>query len=338
MLTIIVGGFFGDEGKGKIAAYLALKDRPEIAVRTGSVNAGHTVIYGGRAWKLRVVPSAFVSKGTKLMLPAGYLLNPEVMWRELRGTGVEERFFIDRNAGIIEEKHIQYERENRHLREEIGSTLQGVGAAMSDRVLRKLKLAKDMPGLSNMLTDVSEEIHETLSAGGDVLAEGSQGTFLSLLHGTYPYVTSRDTTASAVASEIGVGPKQVDEVILVFKAYVTRVGGGPLKNELSGEEAERRGWSEKATVTERARRAAPFDEDLALKAVKLNSATQIAITKIDVLFPEARGVTEWGELPQDAKEWILRIENFLKRPVTLIGTGPTPQETVDRRRELGIAD
>ncbi len=336
MLTVVVGGFFGDEGKGKVVSYLSIADGVAAGIRCGSVNAGHTVVHGGRVWKLRVVPSAFVRKEAKLLIPPGALIRTDVLLRELRETGVAGRLFIDPQAGVIEGKHVEAERASEHLKGKVGSTLQGVGAAASDRVLRRLRLARDFEELKGMLTDVPGEVHAALRAGLNVIIEGTQGTFLSLYHGTYPYVTSRDTTASAFASEVGVGPKDVDEVVVVFKAYVTRVGGGPLAGELPEDEVLRRGWVERATVTGRVRRAAPFNIELARRAVMINSATQVAITKVDTLFPEASGVREWGKLPKEAREWVERIEDALNTPITLIGTGPEAESIIDRRRELGF--
>ncbi len=335
-LTIVVGGFFGDEGKGKVVAYLALRDNPSIAIRCGSVNAGHTVSYRGKTYKLRLVSTAFVNPNTKIMLPAGSLIRIDVLMKEINETSTHGRVFVDPNAGVIEPRHIEIERSDEYLRSVIGSTLQGVGAAMVDRVLRKLRTAKEFDELKPMLRDVAWEVNEALDRGDNVLVEGVQGTFLSLYHGTYPYVTSRDTTASAFASEVGVGPKRVDHVVVVFKAYVTRVGGGPLPNEIPFEEARRRGWIEYGTVTGRPRRVAPFNIDLAKRAVMLNSATQIAITKLDALYPEARNVRRWEELPVEARRWIESIENELRVPVTLISTGEDVDAMVDRRKELGI--
>jgi len=123
----------------------------------------------------------------------------------------------------------------------------------------------------------------------------------------------------------------VDEVIVVFKAYVTRVGTGPLANELSLEEAEKKGWSEFGTVTGRQRRAADFDFDLARRAIMLNSATQISITKLDVLFPACAGKTSYEEISDEAKSFIENIEDKLKKPVTIIGTGPAINDVIDRR-------
>ncbi|MEM0027553.1 MAG: adenylosuccinate synthetase [Ignisphaera sp.] len=335
-LAIVVGGFFGDEGKGKIAAYLALADNPSIAVRCGSINAGHTVVYGNRVWKLRLVPSFFVNKNVKLMIAAGALMRLDVFFNEVEETGVRGRIFVDRNTGVIEDRHVEAEKRDAFLVKDVGSTLQGVGFAMSDRVLRRLRLAKDFDVLRDYLVDVSLEVNNAIDRGELVYIEGVQGTFLSLYHGTYPYVTSRDTTASAFASEVGVGPKKVDEVIVVFKSYVTRVGGGPLEGELPPEEAERLGLVEVATVTGRRRRVALFNVDLAKKAIMLNSATQAAITRLDALYPNDKCVREWDKLSKDARNWIENIENSLKTPVTIIGTGEDALCTIDRRKELGL--
>ncbi|MEM2760641.1 MAG: adenylosuccinate synthetase, partial [Nitrososphaerales archaeon] len=174
-------------------------------------------------------------------------------------------------------------------------------------------------------------INFALDRNEKVLVEGTQGTFLSLYHGTYPYVTSKDVTASAICADVGLGPKRVDQVILVFKAYVTRVGAGPLENELSKEEAQKRGWFEVATVTGRERRAAPFNFELARKAIALNSATQLAITKLDVMYPECAHVREYHRLSDSAKAFIEQVEKNTKVPVTLIGTGEDVYDTIDRR-------
>ncbi|MEM3979706.1 MAG: adenylosuccinate synthetase [Ignisphaera sp.] len=335
-LAVIVGGFFGDEGKGKVAGYLGYIDKPNIAVRVGSVNAGHTVVYSNKVWKLRIVPSFFINKTTKLLIAAGALVNPSILFKEMEETETKGRLLLDMHTGIIEDKHIEIEKSDEFLSKIIGSTLQGVGAAAVDRVLRKLKLAKDIEALRDMLTDVALEVNEAIDRGEIVYIEGVQGTFLSLYHGTYPYVTSRDTTASAFLSEVGVGPKKVDQIIVVFKSYITRVGGGPLENELSVEEAKKLGLLEIATVTGRIRRTAPFNLKLAKRAIMLNSATQMALTRLDSLFKEDYCVKEWHRLSLKARNWIEELENELRTPVTLISTGEDILCTIDRRRELGL--
>src|SRR5207245_4060651 len=158
------------------------------------------------------------------------------------------------------------------------------------------------------LVDSVGEVQESLARGERVHVEGTQGTFLSLYHGTYPYVTSKDTTASQACADVGVGPTQVDDVMVIFKSYVTRVVEGPLEGQLEREEVLRRGWMEHGTVTGRERRAAPFDFTLAKRAVRLNGATQIALTKLDVLFPKAKGIRDYSNLPKDGRDFVSKIE------------------------------
>ncbi|MEM4399003.1 MAG: adenylosuccinate synthetase [Candidatus Nitrosocaldus sp.] len=331
--TVIVGGFFGDEGKGKIIAYLALKDKPSIAVRGGvGPNAGHTFTIDGRAYKVRMLPSAVAYKGCRLMIGAGVLIDPDVLLHEIREFDASDRVVVDNQAGIIEERHKEIDRAGEHSKA-IGTTGSGSGPANADRASRILKLAKDVESLARLTGDVSMLVNDALDKGEHVLIEGTQGTFLSLYHGTYPFVTSKDVTASAICSDIGIGPKRVDDVLVVFKAYVTRVGSGMLEDELDREEARRRGWLEVATVTGRERRAAPFNIRLAKRAVMLNSATQIAVTKLDVLFPECKHARVYEQLSNDAKRFIESIEDGLKVNVTRIGTGEDVYDIIDRRRK-----
>ncbi|HEY3094727.1 MAG TPA: adenylosuccinate synthetase [Nitrososphaera sp.] len=329
---VTVGGFYGDEGKGKIIAYLARKDSPSIAVRGGvGPNAGHTFTFEGKEYKVRMLPSAALNPTTRLLIGAGVLVNPQVLLKEVAMFKADDRTFVDAQCGIIEQAHIDRDKGEQHLKSKVGTTGTGTGPANADRALRTLKLAKDVPELSLYIEDVSNSVNYALDSNENVLVEGTQGTYLSLFHGGYPYVTSKDVTASAICSDIGIGPKRVDEVLVVFKAYVTRVGGGPLQNELSEEEAKKHGWLEFGSVTGRQRRASPFDMNLAKKAIRLNSATQLAVTKMDVLYPQCAGVREYVKLPAEAKKFIENIEGETRLKVTLIGTGPELYDMVDRR-------
>ncbi|MEX2702279.1 MAG: adenylosuccinate synthetase [Candidatus Baldrarchaeota archaeon] len=334
---VVVGGFFGDEGKGKIISYLALRDKPAVIARAGvGTNAGHTVVINNKLFKLRQIPSGFTYEKARLLIGPGVLVNPEVFFKEIEETNCKDRVGIDYQCGVIERKHIEEDKGSSHLHGKIGSTGSGCGPANAERALRRLKIAKDISELQPYLTDVPLEINEALDRGEGVLIEGTQGTYLSLYHGTYPFVTSKDVCAAAACSDVGIGPTKVDDVIVVFKAYVTRVGSGPLEGELPEEEAKKRGWLEIATVTGRKRRSAPFNFKLAKRAVMLNGATQIALTKIDIVFPETRGITKYDELPAEAKKFIEKIEQETGVPVTLIGTGPEINAMIDRRDEIKL--
>ena len=334
-VDLIVGALFGDEGKGKIAAFKAFDERPQVMVRTGAINAGHTVLFQGIEYKLRALPSGLVTHrdGIGAIAP-GALISVEVLRREVEELGLGKgSVWVDERTGIITEEHVERERSDQNLSRKIGSTLTGVGAAMSDRVLRRLRLARDYKeeiGKFATVVDLPELLYEAVDGFKLVHVEGTQGFGLSLFHGTYPYVTSRDVTAGALLSETGLSPSDVRDVVLVTKAYVTRVGAGPLEGELSEEEAKRRGLIEYGTVTGRPRRVAPLESNLHLlkRAARANGATKMAVTKVDVLFPKAKGVRSWRDLPQGVKAWLSDIEKEVGVPICYVGTGAEALDTI----------
>ena len=329
--TVVVDGFFGDTGKGKIVSYLAVADDAAVCARAGAgPNAGHTVVRGGRTYKLRMVPCAFVNPRTRLLIGPGVVVNPEILLKEVGELGIQNRFGLDPQCAVIEPKHIELDGKG-HLKRKIQTTGSGTGPCNAERAMRTAKMAREVPEFERFLADVPSELNRALDEGEAVIIEGTQGTYISLYHGTYPYVTSKDVCASAACSDVGVGPTRVNEVLLVFKAYVTRVGAGELSGELSPEEAKRRGWDEYGTVTGRQRRAAPFNFELARRSVMINGATQLAVTKLDILYPECKGTTQFEGLSPRAREFVGRIEDELRLPVTLIGTGPGLEEVIDRR-------
>lgn len=329
--TVVAGAFWGDEGKGKIISYLALKDKIDVCVRTGSVNAAHTVVYKDKKYALHMVPSTFVYEKSRLLIGAGVNVHVPQLLKEIEETNVKNRIGIDPQCSIIEEKHSVMDKSSAHLKG-LGTTGWGVGPAQEERVRRTGKIAKDIPELAPYLTDVALEVNTAIDADKNVLLEGTQGLMLSLFFGTYPYVTSRDTSASAICAEASVGPTKIDHVLLVCKAFITRVGTGPLPGELSKEEAIKRGWFEIAAGTGRERRSAPFNFDLARRAAMINGATEAAVTKLDVLFPACKNAISFEQMPNEAKEFINQIETSTGMPVTLIGTGPSAFDIIDRRK------
>jgi adenylosuccinate synthase len=243
-----------------------------------------------------------------------------------------KRVGIDQNSSIIEQKHSDQDKASA-VNKGIGTTGWGVGPALEERVRRTAKLAKDIPELKSFVCDQIGEVNDGLDTGKSVLLEGTQGFMLSLfLGGGYPYVTGRDTGASAIASEAGVGPTRVDDVIMVYKSFITRVGAGPLPGEITKEEAIKRGWFEVAAGTGRDRRSAPFDFELAKKTAKINGATMSAVTKLDVIYPSCKGARKYGDLPSEAKEFIKEVEKRTGVPVMFIGTGPEALDLIDRRK------
>ena len=195
---VLVGGFFGDEGKGKIVSYLSKNDNPSIVVRGGAgPNAGHTIKDGNATYKVRMLPSGFLNKNAKVMIGPGVVVNPEIFFKEIEEYSVSGRAFLDKHCGIIEQNHLEEDSKGR-LKEKIGSTGSGTGPANAERAMRTLKMAKDIESLSSYVVDVPNEVNSALKDKKNVLIEGTQGTHLSLWHGTYPFVTSKDVTASGI--------------------------------------------------------------------------------------------------------------------------------------------
>ncbi len=156
------------------------------------------------------------------------------------------------------------------------------------------------------VADTSKLLHEALRAGRNVLLEGAQGTLLDLDHGTYPFVTSSNPVAGYAIASAGIGPSQVERVVGIAKAYVTRVGAGPFPTEDLGQDGERMGerGREFGTTTGRKRRCGWFDAVIVRYASRLNGLTELFLTKLDVLsgFPAVRVCTGYranGELFED---------------------------------------
>lgn len=347
-ITVIVGGQFGGEGKGKITSYLAVRDNVDYVVRCGGPNSGHTVDYKGERFILRLLPVGVINPKTRLLIAAGAIINPELLFEEIKFCNLEpSRLGIDYNTGIISEKEILEEKSS-SLRERIGSTLSGMGRGVAKRVLRdkNFKQAKDIPELRQFLTNVSEEINSGLEHDKSVLVEGTQGFGLSLYHSPYyPYTTSRDTTASAFLSEVGISPLAVKDVIMVIRTFPIRVGGnsGPLANEISWEELQRgSGYphliQEFTSVTKRLRRVAKFDLELVKKAVVINKPTQVALLGTDYLDYKNKSLSSYQDLTKETQEFVEYIEQEIKVKISFIGTGPTNEELIDRRDAVKYRD
>jgi adenylosuccinate synthase len=203
-----------------------------------------------------------------------------------------ERLLIDPNAVVISEENVSEENSSR-LRHAIGSTLSGTGAAVVSRVSRlgKVKLARDEEILRPFLRATTPFLYEHLQKNERVIVEGTQGFGLSVLHSPYyPYCTSRDTTAAGFISEAGLSPLDVDDVVLVIRAFPIRVSGnsGPLLNEISWDDLTRDSGSknpiiEYTSVSRAVRRVAKFDAEIVRQAILHNRPTRIVLNHLDYL-------------------------------------------------------
>ena len=340
-VIVVVGAQYGGEGKGKIVSYLSVRDDARYVVRCGGPNSGHTVCYHDEVFRLRLLPAGFLNPRARLLLAAGSIVNLRILDEEIRLSGIERsRVGIDYNSAIVTDADAQSKFEL-GLRSRIGSTLSGTGVAVANRALRSgsIRLAGDVPEATAYLTDVAAEINAAIDKDETCIVEGTQGFGLSLYHSEcYPYATSRDTTAAAFLSEVGVSPMKVTSIIMAVRAFPIRVEGnsGPLKNEITWEKLrELSGYPydihEFTTVTGRLRRVALFDMDLVKRAALLNRPNQIALHGADYIDFANKGVTTLGALTDKATEFVSYLEREFCVPVTLIGTGPGMLETVDIR-------
>ncbi len=220
--------------------------------------------------------------------------------------------------------------------------------------------------LLSMIADVPQLIATHRRRGDSLLFEGAQGTFLDIDHGTYPYVTSSNTTAGGACTGSGLGPRYINYILGITKAYTTRVGSGPFPTELIGPlgDALVELGQEFGATTGRRRRCGWFDAVAMRRASEINSLSGLCITKLDVLdtfdtiqiavaYEEGRqtidgrtpikpiyeempgwktsivGIDSWSKLPEKAKAYVKRIENLLEVPVAMVSTGPDRRNTIE---------
>lgn len=356
-VAVVAGAQFGSEAKGAVAAFLSKEYQGSgqvMGVRVGGPNAGHTV-YGkcppscdpdGGAdhefgadthpWRLRQVPVLAVSReDAKLVIAAGSEVDMTVLLQEVRdlddaGYQVSGRLYVDASCTMIQSHHKTFE-EQSGLVKNIGSTGKGIGAARSDRIMRKAMLVKDFTGLPIPLLQTAPAINQWLSDGAYVIVEGTQGYGLGLHTNYYPQVTSGDCRAIDFLAQAGISPWDPNiertDVWLVARTRPIRVAGnsGPLYKETTWEELGLP--EEKTTVTQKVRRVGEWDFRLVNEAIEANGGPgpnlHLVVTMVDHIIPEVAGTTTIGTA------WESRVHAFLDTlhkeldaPIELIGTGP----------------
>jgi adenylosuccinate synthase len=290
-VTIIFGGQFGSEGKGKVAHYFAVKEKAKYCVRVGGPNSGHTVYRGNERLIFRILPTGVIERNVTAILPAGSYVDLSILKEELKVSELsDERLLIDENAVIVSEKNLNAE-VGSGLRDSIGSTNSGTGNAVVERILRRGDeiLAKNCKVLSKYIVDTKRIMRKACDDGEKIIIEGTQGYGLSLLHSKdYPYVTSRDTSAAAFLSETGLSPFDVENIVMVIRAFPIRVSGnsGPLPNEIDWatvrQEAGRdEDMTEYTSSTKRVRRVARFDAAIVKRSIECNRPNTIVLNHVD---------------------------------------------------------
>ena len=330
-MTIVVGGQYGSEGKGKVAHWLARLQRPRYAVRVGGPNSGHTVVEDGRRIVLRHLPTPILTDDVIGVVPAGAYLDPTILMREVEETGLtRDRLLIHPSAVVLDDSMRADERAA-GLLEGIASTGQGVGGAVAQRAMRRpsITFAGTIECLREFVRpDLDHVLAVALEDGERVMIEGTQGFGLSILHGGhYPYSTSRDTTAAGALSEAGLSPRHVDCVALVLRSFPIRVQGnsGPLPLETTWESITRNSGAnvnltEFTTVTGRPRRVAEFDQEVVIRALRANSPSMIFLNHVDYF---DYGIHESPVVSPRAGKCVSLLETQLGQKITYVGSGPS---------------
>lgn len=362
MIAALVGGQFGSEGKGAIAAFVG--EQYTIHVRVGAANAGHTLYTqstkemqspGGYIWQKHVMQqlpcAAYSNPNATLVLGAGALISPEILEAEIernkKWRKSEDKpplkLFIDWRAHVIQEDHKKKEAKS-GLKESIGSTSatanEGIGVAQAARAMREgFVLAKDVYP-AHMVLDTVTYLQDFAGGGEEsIMLEGTQGTGLSNATGFYPYVTSRSVTASALAADCGIGPRQIDRVLMVCRSYPIRVAGnsGPFyddSKEISWKDIGVDPEKERTTVTKKVRRVATLSYSQLRDSARINSATELALTFADYLCPELADKNGMVT-PRESDMWdvaggvLRKIEATTNLSVSYVGTGP--RSVISRR-------
>jgi len=344
-IIVIVGGQWGDEGKGRIIDLLAEKAKV-VARFSGGDNAGHTVINPYGEFRLHLVPSGIFYPQVTCIIGSNVAINPAVLLEEmddLENHGVDiSRLFISDRAHLIMPYHTLLDglEEERRGKGAIGTTLRGIGPVFADKVARlgiragdlldkgvllnRLKSVLELKNtiltkvyqvsplsleeiyqqhchygeqLAPLIRETSSLIGEAATKGEPVLLEGAQGALLDPDFGTYPYVTSSSPLAAAGCIGAGLGPRQIDRVVGIFKTYNTRVGAGPMPTELKDEIGDliRNRAHEYGATTGRPRRCGWFDAVAGRFSVQINGLSDIALTHLDIYdgFPSIKICTAY---------------------------------------------
>lgn len=320
-VSVVVGGQYGSEGKGKVSEWLSNNDKSiKAIIRVGGPNSGHTSMDGTI---LRHLSKACLREDCHMVLGPGSYINPDVLINEIQMLGINpSKVLVDPKAWIISNSNIKDEK---GLVDSIGSTGCGIGTALINRIRREQsRLAKYDKALWPCIKDTAPYLREILNNGDRVIIEGTQGFGLSLLHSEdYPYVTSRDTTAAGFVSEAGLSPIDVDRIYMVLRTYPIRVGGnsGPLKNEITwGKVSNNRipydSIEEYTSVTNKLRRVGLIDYELINRAIMINNPTHIVLNHLDYIEK-----TKDGSIGPNAKDYIERLEKAIDKHIDYIGLG-----------------
>ena len=366
-VTAVIGLQWGDEAKGKIVDLLT--DQHQIVVRyQGGNNAGHTVKFEGKTYKLSLLPTGILRPGVTSVIATGVVVNPQALLKEMDGVraqGVEigKQLLISDRAHVIMPYHMAEEAvlEKHQKGDAIGTTMRGIGtcyrekagrshairmgdllrpATFKKRLTEILEFKNQMLSaldpdfvpfkldeiynnymsytdqLRNNIIDTTSYLHNAVGEGKSLLFEGAQGSLLDLDHGTFPYVTSSNSSGAGIHNGSGLPERLITRMIGVVKAYTTRVGGGPCPTELLDETGEhiRKEGNEFGTVTGRPRRCGWFDAVATRYGAMVSGVDCIALMLLDVLskLPEVKICEAYEINGQRTQNFPSHVEDLAK--------------------------
>jgi adenylosuccinate synthase len=374
-VDVIIGGQYGSEGKGHVAAYLS--SEYDVLVRVGGPNAGHTVSGLHDIYTYHQLPSGTKDCDAEILLGPGMTIYVPDLLKEIADCKIgPDRLFIDPQAIIITDADKFGEG---GLKGDISSTGSGSGSAAARRIMGRGKpetsLAKDIPDLQQYVGTgpryrgkTIDRLERAYRKGCNILLEGTQGSGLSVFHGPYPYVTSRDTNVAGCLAEAGISPSRVRRILMVIRPTPIRVANpvpkknnsfnamlakfrlssqleqktsGPIKHETdfdavakkAGLENDQVKKNEITSTTKRNRRVGWFEWDQFRDACSINAPTDIVLTFADYLNHKNCDARRFEQLEIDTIKFIEEIERVSHVSVSLIATRfpRTEEERVDLR-------
>ncbi len=359
MNLVIIGAQWGDEGKGKIVDFLAAES--DIVLRySGGANAGHTVVIGEKTYKLHLIPSGITHADKRVVLGSGMVIDLESLFSELdgltgQGINWQGRVLISDRAHLVLPRYRDLDREMDSKRKlPIGTTGRGIGVAyglkanrdgirvgdLFDSSIWERLAAEDRAALEpfrdrvrEMVVDITYLLHKQKPV--NILFEGAQGTLLDIDSGTYPYVSSGVSCASGAAIGAGMGPKDINWILGVFKAYSTRVGNGPFPSEFSRdrdgdlESTIRELGREYGVTTGRPRRCGYLDLVALKYGCLTNSIDALVMTHLDV-YDEMEEISVCTSYDFKGKE----LFNFPASMEILEGAGPVLRSFKGWRKDI----
>lgn len=363
-VVVLLDGQTGSSGKGKLSGYIAKRDNIDISINNFMPNSGHTYIddFGDKIVTTHLNTS-IVNEFTKLCIGPGAAIDVEILAKEIKECNKilkNRKIYIHPRAVVITSRHVEKEKEEIRT----GSTFKGCSRAVAEKIMRKNEtiLIKDYLkevnkifsnyGLEHSqkylnITDTALIINKGIDCKKSILIEGHQGFDLDINYGLdYPYVTSRQCSASQLVADAGISPKLVDEIIMVIRPYPIRIsnetnigieinsGDYNGSNELTWDIIrERCGATENivelTTVTKKVRRVFEMNWERLKYAAMINRPTQIMLNFVQYINWNDYQINDYNKLSKESKDFIKKIEEETSVKVTLIGTGARNKDIID---------